>query len=295
MKPILIKKCIPFDYFQIDFIGSLDVPFRDRYVLVAVDKSTNYCVIEKTASPTAEVVIKLVKRIIKNFNNPTKITCDNGKHFDNKAFKKFCEEEKIQLIYSTTYSPQSQGLVERMNGIIKKGLNKYSAKTNEEWKDLLEGIVSTYNSTPIEHFGNLTPFYLVHGYNKTSILEKELGVQNHVSREEELKEVRKKREEIPSLVKKQAEKNKTQYDKNKRVHIFMRNELVLVRQPKNVAKSKFNLDGPFRVKKKLTDLTYLIKISPLKDEKIHVRRLIPYVEDGRYQNQLPPLIQDSEM
>jgi len=62
MKPILIKKCIPFDYFQLDFIGSLSVPFKDNYVLVAVDKNTNYCIIEKTSNPTAEVVLKLVKK-----------------------------------------------------------------------------------------------------------------------------------------------------------------------------------------------------------------------------------------
>ena len=135
-----------------------------------------------------------------------------------------------------------------MNGILKKGLNKYKATTNQEWGELLDNLVSTYNSSPIAHFNNLTPFYLVHGYDKTSILEKELEIKRKADRETEIKKVKEKREEIPSLIEKQALINKANYDKNKKSHQFKVNDLVLVRQAKNVARTKFKLEGPFRIK-----------------------------------------------
>lgn len=111
---------------------------------------------------------------------------------------------------SSTYSPQSQGLVERMDGILKKGLSKYKAKTNCNWEELLVNIVATYNSTPIAHFENKSPFFLVHGYNKTTKIEKDLDIRSgeNQSREEEIENVQKEREKIPELILKNASKNK---------------------------------------------------------------------------------------
>jgi len=295
MKPITVTKFEPFGHLELDFIGPLSVPFTKNYVLVCVDKNSNFCVIKPTASPNSETVISLLKEIKRNFNSPNKISCDNGSHFNNDLVKKFCENENISLIFSSAYSPQSQGLVERINGVLKNCLKNYSPTNNENWLDTLFNIVATYNSTPIAHLDNKSPFYLVHGYNEKSVLERKLNIYdepNFSSRSEEIENSDKTRSEIPDLINKHGQKNKFYYDKNKSSNIFKPNDLVLIRPGKNLSNIKLKFDGPFRVLEQLGELTYLVKVKD-NIEQIHVRRIIPYTERDGNANIPPKLnIQD---
>jgi len=292
MKPILVESFDPFSHVEIDFIGKLDVPFTHNYVLVAVDKNSNFCLAQPTKSPDAKTVIKLLKKIINEYNLPKKISCDQGSHFLNYLVHNFCSKNKIQMIHSSTYSPQTQGLVERMNGVLKGCIKKYHPKTNEEWLDTISSVVSTYNSTPIEHFGNKSPFYLIHGYNKSSKLENELGRPKPPTKlplEKSLNELAEVRKEIPDKIKKNADRNKGYYDRNKISLDFKPNDLVLLRQAKNVSKDKFKFNGPYRVLKKLSNLNYIIKISYDIVDTVHARRLLPYIaRDEENEDSIPP-------
>lgn len=163
------------------------------------------------------------------YNTPSKVNSDNGTHFVNKAISDFCKNRKINWQHSTTHSPQTQGLVERMNGILKKTLQKYFPKTNDEWLETVQEVTSTYNSTPIDHFQGKTPFYLLHGYNKKDSLQNSLGGPTPIiqkTRENEIEDVVQAREKVPEQIKKAALKNKKYYDKNKTIHDFELNDLV---------------------------------------------------------------------
>ncbi|KAK7605113.1 hypothetical protein V9T40_006971 [Parthenolecanium corni] len=186
-----------------------------------------------------------------------------------------------------------------MNGILKNALKKYTPKNNEEWEDLVNDVVSNYNNSPITHFNNKSPFYLIHGYNKKSLLENKLKIVEPPSAEprlDEISDVEKIRDEIPKLIEKNAMRNKQYYDKNKLPSIFHPNSLVLVRQAKNLSQTKTKFDGPYRVVEKLGNLTYLIKIED-KIEQIHVRRLIEYNQRNKDENKKipPPLNIDEEL
>lgn len=76
--------------------------------------------------------------------------------------------------------------------------------------------------------------------------------------------------------------------------MFGKNDLVLVSQPKNLAKSKLKYEGPFRVVRRLSEITYLIATTNNKIEQIHVRRLIPYLEGSRNFKHIPPPISESD-
>lgn len=84
-------------------------------------------------------------------------------------------------------------------------------------------------------------------------------------------------------------KNKKYYDKNKVVLDFKVNDLVLVRQAKNVPLEKMKFEGPFRVARRLNETTYLIYQED-RIEQIHSRRMIPYVSrPGKFQSE-PPIL-----
>ena len=299
MKPITVEKFEPFGHIEIDYIGPMNVKFQKKYISVCVDKNTNFCIIKPSIAPNSETVIKLLKFIERNYNLPRKISCDNGTHFNNELVKNYCQKNKINLVFASSYSPQSQGLVERINGVIKNCLKKYNPKTNDEWIDTLENIVANYNSSPIEQFKNKSPFYLIHGYEKISNIERNLGKiipPENETRDEQIKNVENDREEMPKLIEKAGQKNKKYYDKNKLTNNFEPNSLVLIRQGKNLPNAKLKYEGPYRVLDQLGELTYLVKIGE-KIEQIHSRRMINYYEREDCESKIipPPLDLQNEL
>jgi transposase InsO family protein len=53
---------------------------------------------------------------------PKAITVDNGAQFDSKAFKTFCDQIETKIHFESVRHPESNGLVERANGIIITGI-----------------------------------------------------------------------------------------------------------------------------------------------------------------------------
>lgn len=45
----------------------------------------------------------------------SKLKCDNGGEYSSKEFSNFCSERGIQILYTPPYSPQVNGISERMN------------------------------------------------------------------------------------------------------------------------------------------------------------------------------------
>jgi transposase InsO family protein len=55
---------------------------------------------------------------------PKAITVDNGTQFDAEAFKEFCDQIGMKIHFASVRHPESNGLVERANGIIMTGIMK---------------------------------------------------------------------------------------------------------------------------------------------------------------------------
>jgi IS30 family transposase len=55
---------------------------------------------------------------------PKAITVDNGTQFDVETFKAFCDQIGTKIHFAFIRHPESNGLVERANGIIIIGIMK---------------------------------------------------------------------------------------------------------------------------------------------------------------------------
>jgi IS30 family transposase len=55
---------------------------------------------------------------------PKAITVDNGTQFDAETFKDFCDQIGTKIHFASVRHPESNGLVERANGIIMTGDNE---------------------------------------------------------------------------------------------------------------------------------------------------------------------------
>ena len=72
---------------------------------------------------------------------------DNGTQFDAKAFKDFCDRIGMKIHFASVRHPESNGLVERANGIIMIGIMKLIFnQPREKWLDELIKVVWSHNT-----------------------------------------------------------------------------------------------------------------------------------------------------
>jgi transposase InsO family protein len=88
---------------------------------------------------------------------------DNGKQFDCYSFKEYCRTLRTHAKFSLVYHPQSNGAIERENGLIFSGIKKYLLDQKKgKWMDELPKVIWSHNTT-VSRATGFTPFLLLFG------------------------------------------------------------------------------------------------------------------------------------
>ncbi|XP_074355965.1 uncharacterized protein LOC141695631 [Apium graveolens] len=87
---------------------------------------------------------------------------DNGKQFDNKEMRKFCEQLGIQKSFNVVSHPQINRQTEAVNKIIKQTLKAKLEENKGTWPEELSQVLVSYNTTPRTTTGE-SPFSMVYG------------------------------------------------------------------------------------------------------------------------------------
>jgi hypothetical protein len=90
------------------------------YIFITVDKFTKWIEVKPVASITTAV--DFIKEIMYRFGIPNNIITDNGTQFTVREFMDFCADLGIKIKHASVSHPQSNGQVERSNGMILQGL-----------------------------------------------------------------------------------------------------------------------------------------------------------------------------
>jgi hypothetical protein len=94
-----------------------------RYVVIAVEYFSKWIEVKPLAIIISAIVQKFFwQNIICRFGVPKAITVDNGAQFDSEAFRTFCDKIKTNMHFASVRHPESNGLVERANGVILTGI-----------------------------------------------------------------------------------------------------------------------------------------------------------------------------
>ena len=87
---------------------------------------------------------------------------DNGKAFVGDLTKELMKRSHIAQAHSTTYHPQTNGLVERQNRTLVNMLRVYCSRYMTDWDKYLPQVVGAYNSTQHSTTG-ISPFMMLTG------------------------------------------------------------------------------------------------------------------------------------
>jgi IS30 family transposase len=116
----------PFAEWGLDMVGKLHKSWAGRhvYMLVAVDKFTKWVEATPVTTWDSTAAINFIKSIVFRFSVPHSIITDNGINFTSKEFKNYCESMGIKINFSSVAHPQTNGQVEKANGLICSGIKK---------------------------------------------------------------------------------------------------------------------------------------------------------------------------
>jgi transposase InsO family protein len=131
---------------------------------VAVDYFTKWVEKKALANITTPTIQKFFwQNIVCRFGVPRELTVDDGKQFDCYSFKEYRKTLGTHAKFSLVYHPQSNGAVERANGLIFSGIKKclFDQKKGK-WTGELPKVIWSHNTT-VSRVTGFTPFRLLFG------------------------------------------------------------------------------------------------------------------------------------
>jgi hypothetical protein len=155
-----------------DAIGPFNVSQNgNRYVITYIDQLTKYPITVALPTLQAEIVAKsFVDKVVFEHGMALMIRCsDRGTCFTSKLMEEVDRILSVRRQFSTSYHPQSQGVVEKFNSLLKQGLRSYAHTLDmqDRWDEALPALTFAYRTTYHATI-RTTPFEALHGY--TAIL-----------------------------------------------------------------------------------------------------------------------------
>jgi ribonuclease HI len=238
LKPIVVTG--PFQQWGLDFIGEIHPPSsgQHRWILVATDYFTKWIEAIPTRNANHTVIINfLQENIFARFGCPKRIVTDNAAAFKDKHLVKLCEELGIQLVHSTAYYPQGNGLAESSNKSLVRIIKKLLEQNARGWDSKLKFALWADRVTCKKSIGT-SPFKLVYGTEAIFPVQLALPVAKFLQetdsepsdltrRIHNLVELQQDREQLLERTELHQEKIKEIFDKKVKSNVFKTGELVL--------------------------------------------------------------------
>ena len=95
---------------------------KKKYLLVMVDKFTKWIEAKPVKTAESGLVIDFISGVVHRYGVPHSIITNKDTNFMADEVKLWCKNMGIKLDYASVYHPQTNGQVERANGLIMSGI-----------------------------------------------------------------------------------------------------------------------------------------------------------------------------
>jgi transposase InsO family protein len=233
----------------------------NRYILVLSDYASRFVItIPMEDQKARTVAAHFVKEVITKYGAPECVLTDQGTNFLSKLIRDICELFKIKQTRTTSYHPQTDGLVERFNRTLCDMLACYVSDEPDLWDKYLPFVTLAYNTSQQSSINNC-PFYLFYG--RDPILPNDVVVNrryryvendNIVYTQQWQKGLELARKHLAAA----QHKQKRYYDEGSKTVEFKVNDIVLLKAHSTPGKFNCRWNGPYRIIRKLSDLNFEI-------------------------------------
>ena len=248
-----------------------------KYLLTVIDYATRYPEAIPLKRVDAETTAQALLDLFSKFDVPAEIVSDNGKNFTAKMMEHLLKALKIHHIKTSPYHPEANGLVERLNGVIKKTLVKAGAK-DRDWDLWLPKVLMAVRTTPHSSTG-FSPFQLMFGRQPNTSVDalreyleggREDIPQNVHSYLKDLCYQLSLTQQLAGENERTArEKSKKYQDQGAKDSPLQVGDMVLAFEPRMRSSLSAKWEGPYPVTHIPGDLTYILDVGKGKTLKRH--------------------------
>ena len=141
-----------FDHVHVDLVGPLPYSDSFKYLLACVDRFTRWPEAIPIKYIRAETVADaFFGEWVARFGTPATITMDRGAQFESRLWDTLCNQFGITRNRTTSYHPQSNGMVERFHRQHKAAIVAH--KTPNPWTTTLSAVLLGIRSAVKETLG----------------------------------------------------------------------------------------------------------------------------------------------
>ena len=292
-----------------DIVGPLpESDGGNSYILVVGDYFTKW--MEAFPIPNQDAITvanKLVNEVFLMFAIPEQLHSDQGRQFESRFLSEVCKLLGIYKTRTTPYHPQCNGLVERFNRTLLNMLSTCVGDYPFDWEHHLRKVCMAYNSG-VQMSTGYTPFYLMFGRKARLPLDIMYGtnqptavhsmgayamqLQNLLLTAYDL---------VRDHITTQHQRQKTLYDKKVHGKSYKLGDLVWLHSPVPPRGSSHKLyhpwTGPFKVVKKLSEVTYRVQqLQGLRTRKVvHFDHLKPCRGNVNVMDSHSPVVDETSL
>lgn len=256
----------PYEVMSLDTIGGFNnCRSPKKYLHLLIDHFTRFCWMITSKSQTAEDFINLMNLVDKSIPIKT-LLVDKYSGITSNTFKKYIKSRNINLLFTSTDCPTSNGNIERANQTITNRLRCKFYEKKGSWPTLARECIDEYNRS-IHTTTGFAPKYLLTGeetmlspIDSESNLEADRRKANEKSRED-------------------FERNRERLNKGDETK-FEENDLVYVQDSSKLNRSKLEpiRTGPHKVIRQVSPQMYEIDTNKRTPKLIHRKKLTPLFE-----------------
>ncbi|RXN13050.1 gag-pol fusion [Labeo rohita] len=159
--PICVTK--PLELLGMDLVGKVTRTRKgNEYICVLVDYYTKWAEAYAIPNKSAAVVSRCIINFFYRFGAPKRILTDQGSEFVNQINRELCGFLSVERSLCAPYHPQTNGLVEKLNGTIQRALCKLVGSQSEKWDEYLDAVMFGLR-TKTQLTTRYSPFFLMFG------------------------------------------------------------------------------------------------------------------------------------